>query len=706
MLFLENRKTRAGAALFAPLAVAAMLLHPGQSLACNIFVATTGSDTNTGLTTNDPLRTIQAAADIALTPGDIVCVRPGVYFENNQSAPATSVKGVKPQASGAVGNPIVFQADPNFVGLVVIDQQHDQSRAPGATVDPVEAVGFFIQGEDHITIRGFEIRNVTTGILTDAIDQPFSSGVGAQGLFDPPSNIVIENNHIYNVRKDQRLPNFDGNIGPVVVNNCQDCAVRNNRLHDVSIINGSGVEVFTNANNAGVFSFGMLRTVVENNEIYNAHTGIFVKAWSEQPEPTDADYNPATLPPAINTATDFGVLARRNLIYDVVWGVHLSPSGGSGRIISNSGEANGNPGHHNAEIRENVFFSTAAAPSRLGSEYARMEWALTTDLRGTADQSNGLKFINNTVITHNGVNVDAVTNTEIYNNFFSLSAVTSGIAGPHIAVQASYSRLRAEQLLDGGTQLNLGTPAAPVAVVPTQGVGVSAAAGTNRAAAVCVDNGVTPDPDLTDNGGNFPASTQPNLPTSPAGDVTFFCDDNVQWSAEIALADFNYYHIEPDPADPNAPEDNSTFRLQRFGAGGNGVQIGGIEQLVNFANWQTFQAFNPATGAGDFGMAVSNPDANSMPVDLTSQANILSGVTIVPSAGVVLDPTSTTPFLHTAILDNLGDADGIAGGATVHVGAFPSGAYNPAGGPFNPATDSGFIGTPRLVGAPGGVAAN
>ncbi|HAC33280.1 MAG TPA: hypothetical protein DCF45_02050, partial [Gammaproteobacteria bacterium] len=80
--------------------------------------------------------------------------------------------------------------------------------------------------------------------------------------------------------------------------------------------------------------------------------------------------------------------------------------------------------------------------------------------------------------------------------------------------------------------------------------------------------------------------------------------------------------------------------------------------------------------------------------------------TIVPSAGVVLDPTSTTPFLHTAILDNLGDADGIAGGTTVHVGAFPNGAYNPASGPFNPATDSGFIGTPRLVGAPGGVAAN
>ena len=450
----------------------------------------------------------------------------------------------------------------------------------------------------------------------------------------------------------------------------------------------------------------MLRTVIENNELYDAHTGIFHKGWTKQPLPGDPEYDFTTplVPPPINTATDFGVLVRRNLIHDTILGIHLSPSGGSGRLISNSGNANGNPAHHNVEIYENIFYSTASGVQRLGSNYARMEWALRTDLRGTAEQSQGLKFFNNTLVTHNGVTIDAINNIQIYNNFLSLSAVTSNsISGPHIAIQTEYVRIRAEQILDAGTRLNLGTPAAPIVVMPTQGAGTSTAAGTNRAAAVCIDNSTTPDPHLTDNGGNYPASTQPNLPASPTGDTSFYCNDNVQWSAEIALADFNYYHIEPDSADLNAPEDDSTFRLQRFGTAGNGVQVGGVQQLVNFITWQALQLFNENTGNGDYGMAVSNPDANSAAVDLTSQSNILNGVTVVPSVGIVIDPTSTAPFIHSAALDNSGDADGSAGGTTVHIGAFPTGVYNTASGPFTPATDSGFVGQARLISAPSAV---
>lgn len=47
-----------------------------------IFVTQSGDDTNSGLTENDPKRTIKAAAAIAF-PGDTIKVFPGVYVENN-----------------------------------------------------------------------------------------------------------------------------------------------------------------------------------------------------------------------------------------------------------------------------------------------------------------------------------------------------------------------------------------------------------------------------------------------------------------------------------------------------------------------------------------------------------------------------------------------------------------------------------------------
>jgi len=633
--------------------------------ACNIFVALDGDDSNLG-TDLSPFRTIQRGADAALTPGDTVCVRPGVYFENNQDAPSTAFKGVKVRAGGSPGNPIIFQADPNVIGNVIIDMQFDVSIAPGAALNPVDALGFYIRAFDHITIRGFEIRNVTTGILTQAINSP---NAVTPGPFDPPSNIIIENNHIHDVRRSQLDPNFDSNIAPVRPNDCYDCVIRGNRLHGVTQINGSGTEIFTNQNSAGVHSFGMLRTIIENNEIFDAHTGIFQKSWTNQPLVGDPLYDAGNVPPPINKAADFGVKIRRNLIHDTVLGVRLSPSGGSGRIISGSGNAHGNPAHYNAEISENIFYSTDSGVQRLGSDFARMEWALQTDLRGTVEQSERLKFFNNTVITHNGVNVDAVSEVQIYNNFFSLSVTTGAISGPEIAIQTTYSRVRATQHLAGGGTLNLGTPAAPVPIV---------------AAGNCLPG---PDPDLTDNGGTSPVSTPPFSP----GDAGFFCDDNIQWTAEITLSDFNYYHV------------GKNFRLNRFGAGGNGVQAAGVEQLQSsLAAWQALADQTLPAGVSNFGLSDNNPDQNSL-ADLAPAPGFLAGVTINPSAGVTIDPTHPTPFLHPPALDNAGRVGGLLAGAPVSIGAFPNGVYDPNSGPFDPATDSGFIGTPRFVAAPGGM---
>ena len=648
-----------------------MIIAGSEAAACNIFVdGALGDDVLATGSALQPFKTIQRGADAALTPGDIVCVRPGVYFENNQDAPSTTLKGVKVRASGLPGNPITFQADPGVLGPVIIDMGFDISIAPGALFNPIDALGFYIRGFDDITIRGFEIRNVTTGILTQAINSP---DIVTPGPFDPPERIVIEQNHIHDVRRDERDPNFDSNIAPIRPNSCYDCIIRGNRLHGVSKIDGTGTEIFTNQNSAGVHSFGMLRTIIENNEIYDAHTGIFQKSWTNQPLPGDLRYDPLDVPPPINKTADFGVKVRRNLIHDTVLGVRLSPSGGSGREISASGFAHGNPAHYNAEISENVFFSTAVGVQRLGSEYARMEWALQTDLRGTVEQSEGLKFFNNTVITHNGVSIDAVRDVQIYNNFFSLSVNTPNtISGPEIAIRTVYSRFSAIQALNTGRILNLGTSAAPVSVTGVVGC----------QATVTCDCNLGLDPDLTDNGGASPVSTPPFFP----GDAGFFCDDNVQQTAEITVSDFNYYHV------------GKNFQLNRFGGGGTGVQIAGIERIKSsLDDWKTLTA-----GGVNFGLTDNLPDENSQS-DLVPASGFLIGVTINSNAGVTFDRASLTPFLHPAALNDAGRVGGLAVGAKVNIGAFPKGVYDPNLGPFNPATDSGFVGPQRFVAAPGGM---
>ena len=609
------------------MAFSSLLLVPGQAGACNIFVdGALGDDVLATGSALQPFKTIQRGADAALTPGDIVCVRPGVYFENNQDAPSTTLKGVKVRASGLPGNPITFQADPGVLGPVIIDMGFDISIAPGALFNPIDALGFYIRGFDDITIRGFEIRNVTTGILTQAINSP---DIVTPGPFDPPERIVIEQNHIHDVRRDERDPNFDSNIAPIRPNSCYDCIIRGNRLHGVSKIDGTGTEIFTNQNSAGVHSFGMLRTIIENNEIYDAHTGIFQKSWTNQPLPGDLRYDPLDVPPPINKTADFGVKVRRNLIHDTVLGVRLSPSGGSGREISASGFAHGNPAHYNAEISENVFFSTAVGVQRLGSEYARMEWALQTDLRGTVEQSEGLKFFNNTVITHNGVSIDAVRDVQIYNNFFSLSVNTPNtISGPEIAIRTRYVTFSAQQALNSGMVLNLGTPLSPVPRTS------------------CISSA---DPDL------LVSPFVATMPMAAAGDPDFYCSDNLQWSADLALVDYNYYHQA------------NNFQLNRYGRKKPGIGQS-LERNEGFGYWARLSA------AENVGLSDERPDGHSQQPPLPITA-MLEGVVINPNRGATLEAgfqqdKRRFSSVHPALV-GAGRVGGRPGGEAVNIGAFP-----------------------------------
>ncbi|MBV1880221.1 MAG: hypothetical protein KUG82_01230 [Pseudomonadales bacterium] len=643
---------------------------------CNIYVAKDGDNSNPGTSTS-PLLTIQAAASIATIPGDIVCVRPGLYYEGTQTPNFKTEKGVKILYSGTAENRIVFQADPNVFGRVIIDQDFDLTKDPEATTDPIATFGFIIEHQDYITIRGFEIRNTSTGIYTRALVQP------SNDLYDVPNHIIIENNHIYNVMKDKRDSAYDSNIALIRPNDCYDCIIRGNKLHDVYIIELDGNHTYDNGNSAGIHSFGMLRAIIENNEIYNAHTGVFHKSWTNQPMPGNPDYpDSSKVPPPIDKQTDFGFKAMRNKIYDVILGFRISPSGGSGRIIYSNGKINSNMAHHNDEIFENILYSTGNSASRFGSAYTRAVNLLEVDLRGANEQSVGLKVYNNTVIAHNGVSIDAFTDIQIYNNFFSLSDTTdSAIQGPHVAIQTRYVKMRAEQILAGSNTLNIGSIESPLSVD------------------TCIDNDINPDPDLTDNGGDYPTSTPPYSPD----ESTFFCDDNIQWTASISLSDYNYFHI------PGATDSNSTFRMNRYAGTGNGVQASGIEELVDFTAWKAIIKFTPGDDTTTFGLDTDNPGAHSI-LSLLDTPYILYDVGIYPSQPADLGNDLVSQFLHSAVLNNLGKEGGTSIGDDLHIGAFPKGLFDSSSGPFSyysldtdDPVNTGLVGTPQFTAAPTGL---
>jgi len=68
--------------------VLALLSIPASAAAATYYVATNGSDSNSGTSVSSPFKTMQHAADLT-NPGDTVYVRGGTYTFSGSSAPAT-----------------------------------------------------------------------------------------------------------------------------------------------------------------------------------------------------------------------------------------------------------------------------------------------------------------------------------------------------------------------------------------------------------------------------------------------------------------------------------------------------------------------------------------------------------------------------------------------------------------------------------------
>lgn len=253
--------------------VAAITSTPGVTptpAACTRVVASTGLDANPG-TPAAPWRTIQHAADTAV-PGDVVCVRGGVYVER-----------VTFTVSGAPGAPISFRSYPGETAII---------DGTGLTVPAAETALLLIADRHDLIVQGFEVRNyrtATTGrvpvgirILGTAHDIELrdnvihhiehtgtaANGTDAHGIAvhgtsgtQPVHDIVIDGNELFALKL--------GSSEALVLNgNVMNWQVTHNRVHD--------------SNNIGIDVIGFEGTapaddqarngVIADNEIYAIDT--------------------------------------------------------------------------------------------------------------------------------------------------------------------------------------------------------------------------------------------------------------------------------------------------------------------------------------------------------------------------------------------------------------------------------------------------
>lgn len=347
-----------------------LLLAPVMGLAATYIVdnrSSQASDKNPG-SESLPWKTIQKAANV-MVAGDTVYVKQGVYSEVHSISPESDLPGLKPQHSGEPDKPIIYAA---FAGHTpILDQQS-------------KGAGFLLANKHHITIKGFEIRNV----------------FGAGGVYTKSgsSHILVENCHIHDVNGPQ-----GSNVAAIRFDWVESPIARNNRLHKVRV-NGQ-----SNQNAAGILSYGMESAVLELNEIYDAYNGIYHKRSSGKE----------------------GALIKQNVIHAVRRGIYYDVAG------------EGSPGHINQRVTQNIIFDTttgihldaiSAKPSNKGftvwnNVIATSEWGvLFANVENVRIYNNVFSdaMVRGAIgVLHNVISIDEID----YNFYFQNDFFVAGLYG-------------------------------------------------------------------------------------------------------------------------------------------------------------------------------------------------------------------------------------------------------------------------------------
>ena len=244
----------------------------GSTWTADLFVATTGSDANAGISSSAPKRTI-AAAIAAAQPGQTISVADGVYAGN-----VTPTKGGSPagfitvRAANRLGATIHGNGDEDEQSAVVIKRPYLRFQDLVITGKKGTRNGVLV-GADNVEIIGCRIHTLCQ-FLTD--DTSWKGGAGIDFKGPDRSNILIDGNEIFNIglaSSTQQLvhgiycgvrgTNFK--IQNNLIYRCEDFGV-----HPYDETEASGIEVLNNTV-AGT-ARGILQAphgVTVNNLVYN-----------------------------------------------------------------------------------------------------------------------------------------------------------------------------------------------------------------------------------------------------------------------------------------------------------------------------------------------------------------------------------------------------------------------------------------------------
>jgi hypothetical protein len=234
-----------------------------------LFVATTGSDTNSG-SASSPLKTIARASQLA-KPGTVVHVAPGTY-----------PGGFRTTANGTATARIRYQSDTRWAAKIVPPARSVTDSAWDNRGNYVDVVGFDIDGS--VVQQGT---------------------AWATGIYNGGSNDSINNNHVHHISKAACVAGGGGGIGVDSYYGGVNATVDGNVIHDIGPAvcdDMHGIYVSTNgvvSNNLvyGVSATGVrlwhdaTRVTVVNNTLFNTDTGISVGGGDYYHSAGPSDYN-------------------------------------------------------------------------------------------------------------------------------------------------------------------------------------------------------------------------------------------------------------------------------------------------------------------------------------------------------------------------------------------------------------------------------
>jgi parallel beta-helix repeat protein len=349
--------------------VSLLLLSVNALSAATYYVdAIFGNDLFDGKTLATAKKTLQAAANLPLTGGDVVLVREGTY-SNTGTNPVVSIT-----KSGNASGWIVFKNYQNEKPVVEFDGWNGIEITSGASY--IEINGFEVQG-----FRGVDLRTV-------------AAAEAQYGTYSTCANLTI------NARFNGNGIVVKDNNNKVTTDNSHHIKIANCKVHDCG---GGGIQV----------SGGDYITI-EDNEVYrNAWYSVYANSGISFYQPYNSDIT-----------TGYKIVVQRNKSYNndskVKWQVGCKFSDGNGIIIDDfkNTQNTSSYGVYTAKtlVANNITFGN-------GGSGLHAFQSNNVDIVFNVSYQNGQRIAN---YNDGGIYANATSNVRILNN------IIVGIAGRNV----------------------------------------------------------------------------------------------------------------------------------------------------------------------------------------------------------------------------------------------------------------------------------